>query len=387
MNISILNTLYYPYKVGGAERSVQLLAENLRKANHNFTVISFTDNSSYCDKIKDVKIYYLTSKNICWPNNIKKNHSLTRKIIWHVFDIYLNLQKKEIEKIIIKEKPDVIHVNKITGFSTQILKTIKKFNLPCVQKLKNYHYLCIKNTCYNNGNCISLCKDCRITSTFKINLLNKYINHIVGLSNFIISKHQKHGLSKNIPTIKIYNPVNSIQVKTDKMSSLIDKPVRFGYVGSITQAKGVEVMLKKMSKHILKRFQFEIKLAGNTSYASFLQYKYSNLKLRFLGYQDKDDFFNNINVLIVPSLWEELFCRVVIEGAQNGIPVFVSKHRALLEMKEKIKGVNFFNVENLLQFLDSSYLINKNYNSEYSISINISKSYERIFIKLINNEN
>lgn len=389
MNILILNTLYYPHKIGGAEKSVQLLAEDLSKINHNVFVVTLTNKPSYNDVINGVKIYYLNFRNIYWPYDIEKSHSSLKKIVWHIFDTYLNLQKKEIEQIIINEKPDVVHINNITGFSTQILKTLKKFNLPCVQTLRDYHYLCIKNTCYNNSNCISLCKDCRITSTFKINLLNKYVDHIVGISDFIISKHQRHGLRKNITTTKIYNAVNSIQVNTDKMSSLIDKPVRFGYIGSITQAKGVEDMLNKMSNHRLKRFQFEIKLAGNgnTSYVSFLQNKYSNLKLRFLGYQEPSLFYKSIDALIVPSLWHEPFGRVVIEGAQHQLPVFVSNNGALFELRNKIKGVKSFNLKNIKQFLNTPYGIIYNYNLDEFSSKKISQYYENLFFKMLDNEN
>ncbi|HBV6188764.1 TPA: glycosyltransferase family 4 protein, partial [Klebsiella pneumoniae] len=33
MKITIINTLYYPYRLGGAEVSVQVLAESLVKRN------------------------------------------------------------------------------------------------------------------------------------------------------------------------------------------------------------------------------------------------------------------------------------------------------------------------------------------------------------------
>lgn len=388
MKILILNTLYYPYKVGGAEKSVQLLAEDLRKTNQNVSVISLTERSSYSDIINGVKVYYLTSKNIYWPYDIEKSNSSIKKIIWHVFDTYLNLQKKQIEQIILDEKPDVVHVNNITGFSTQILKTLKNFNLPCIQTLRDYHYLCIKNTCYKNGNCVSLCKDCRITSTFKISQLNKYVDHVVGISDFIIGKHQKHGLKKGIPTSVIYNAVKSLKIK-EQLTFKKSKLIRFGYVGAITEAKGVEDMFKKMSSHKLKRFQFEIKLAGvgSQDYIDNLKVNYGDLNIHFLGYQDSDKFFSNIDALIVPSLWEEPFGRIVIEGAQYHLPIFVSEHGALPELKEKIQGINFFNIKNIVQFLESPVQINNKYSLEDFKSITISKSYERIYTKLIENEN
>lgn len=43
MRIMILNSLYYPYRVGGAEISVQLLAEQLVKLENEVKVITLHD--------------------------------------------------------------------------------------------------------------------------------------------------------------------------------------------------------------------------------------------------------------------------------------------------------------------------------------------------------
>lgn len=39
MRVLIVNTLYYPYKIGGAEVSVQLLAEELTRKGHQVRVV------------------------------------------------------------------------------------------------------------------------------------------------------------------------------------------------------------------------------------------------------------------------------------------------------------------------------------------------------------
>jgi len=45
MKIMMINTLYHPYKVGGAEVSVQLLAEKLANMGHTVSVVTLHNKS------------------------------------------------------------------------------------------------------------------------------------------------------------------------------------------------------------------------------------------------------------------------------------------------------------------------------------------------------
>ena len=64
MKVVIFNTLYYPNAVGGAEKSVQTLAEGLVKKDIEVTVVSTTDKSTYKNWHNGVKVIYLCYKNI-----------------------------------------------------------------------------------------------------------------------------------------------------------------------------------------------------------------------------------------------------------------------------------------------------------------------------------
>lgn len=74
MKIMIFNSLYYPYRVGGAEISVQLLAEELVRIGHDVKVITLHEQKSRLeDVLNGVKVVYLPLKNIYWgfPNKTK----------------------------------------------------------------------------------------------------------------------------------------------------------------------------------------------------------------------------------------------------------------------------------------------------------------------------
>lgn len=388
MTILILNTLYYPSRVGGAEKSVQILAEELVEMGHKVVVACLTNKKNDAFVHNGVKVYKLLQKNIYWTYDTKENPNVFLKTIWHSLDTYTNFQKENLIKIIKKEKPDLVHVNNISGFSSSILKTLKSQNLPVVQTLRDYYYLCYKTTCYNNGNCNELCRACKITSKFKLKHLNTYSDYIVGISQFIVKKYQKHGLDTAKPTTTIYNAVEKPKTETTEKNKH-SKKIIFGYIGSISSAKGVEDMLKFFSRECLKNYDFQINIAGkgNPFYIKMLQKKYPSLNIAFLGFQKPSSFYQTLDALIVPSQWNEPFGRVVIEGAQFNLPIFVSKNGALPELKKELKTVNWFDEDSVLDFLKNQDKFTHNYNLSQFSSKKISQQYEHMFSKLVTHEN
>lgn len=91
MKVMIINTLYYPYKIGGAEVSVRLLAEGLVNLGDEVTVLSLNNKN-----IKEDIIYsgVLNSSypipNLYWPYDNKKSPDL--KKFYGIFLIFLILK-------------------------------------------------------------------------------------------------------------------------------------------------------------------------------------------------------------------------------------------------------------------------------------------------------
>lgn len=389
MTILMFNTLYYPSKVGGAEKSVQLLAEDLVQMGHKVVVACLTNKRDDVFVHNGVKVYKLLHKNIYWAYEPKKrNANILQKMIWHSIDIYTNSQRRNIKKILSTENPQLVHVNNISGFSSGILKTFKNNDLPIVQTLRDYYYLCYKNTCYDNGNCYKLCKACEITSKYKLKNLNLYPNHIVGISQFIVKKHQKHGLDKAKPSQIIYNAVGKSKTPTFGKNKG-SKKIIFGFIGSVTPAKGIEDMLELFSRDSLKPYDFQINIAGkgNFSYINMLKNKYTSLNIEFLGFQKAELFYQNIDALIIPSQWNEPFGRVVIEGAQYNLPIFVSRNGALPELKKELHLVEWFEEKAILEFLKHKDELSYNYDLSRFRSKIISQEYEELFLKLVKHEN
>ncbi|WP_413702352.1 glycosyltransferase [Psychromonas sp. KJ10-10] len=56
--------------------------------------------------------------------------------------------------------------------------------------------------------------------------------------------------------------------------------------------------------------------------------------MHFIGHTEPAHFFNSIDLLIVPSDWDEPFGRVVVESYSHSTPVLVSNRGGLVELVE-----------------------------------------------------
>ncbi|SDN50838.1 Glycosyltransferase involved in cell wall bisynthesis [Desulfonauticus submarinus] len=343
MKILIFNTLYYPNQIGGAEKSVQLLAEGLLKDGKEPIVVTTSDKDCI-NYINGVKVYYIKTINLYWVYNAKKEKKY-KKPIWHLIDSY-NPFNKKINDVIEVENPDVVHTNNLAGFSVSVWKLAKDKDIKIVHTLRDYYLLCPKSTMFNeklNKNCEKQCLACKLYSMPR-KKYSKYVDVVVGVSKFILNKHLRYGYFKNVNKSVIYN---SVEVPTNfKKKNMDKKEIIFGYVGTLSKSKGIEFLLENFKNLDLKNTKLFIYGKGLTKeYENYLKQKYQDKDLIFKGFKKPQDIYKNIDILIVPSLWNEPFGRIVPEANSYGIPVLASDTGGLSELVENGKNGYLFDLD------------------------------------------
>ncbi|HEX2386494.1 MAG TPA: glycosyltransferase, partial [Candidatus Binatia bacterium] len=100
MRLLFVNSLYTPNILGGAERSVQSLAEAFVARGHAVTVASTVARDAGGERmINGVKAVYLPIANLHWPFDRLRRAPARRKL-WHLADAYNPGMKQEIGRII-----------------------------------------------------------------------------------------------------------------------------------------------------------------------------------------------------------------------------------------------------------------------------------------------
>ena len=330
MKIAIICTLYPPYILGGAEKSTALLAQGLARNGHEVTVIT-TGKTNCKETIEGVTVYRLKNMNIYWRYP-QRDKPLTKKMLWHLFDIYNIGYKKSLENLLLTLKPDIIHTNNLCGLSCIIWDIAQQQHIPIVHTLRDYYLLCPQQTMIKGiKSCQTQCLICKSYSVIK-KVMSQKVNAVVGISNFILNHHLKFGYFKNAYlTCVIPNsiePHNVSQYVTDNKKDV-------GYIGRLSPEKGIELMIKAfINSNNRGSNKLRIAGTGNKKYTDYLQQKYKNESIVFCGKCKSTDFFQTISLLIVPSLWNEPFGRVVIEAYSSHIPVLMASNGGLIELAE-----------------------------------------------------
>ncbi|TDQ24895.1 glycosyltransferase involved in cell wall biosynthesis [Raoultella sp. BIGb0149] len=329
MKILIFNTLYSPYKIGGAERSVQLLSEALCANGHDVCVASLHEGSVIKDdSVNGVRVVRFPIKNLYWPFN--NCHSVFKKILWHLIDIYNVSSRNQINKYFANERFDLVHTNNLSGFSVSVWSWARAKKIPIVHTCRDYYLLDPNATLFRKGENVTARSLFRMGFSVIKKMLAKKVSSFVAISHYVQRVHVKNGYFETSKKYVIYNSIvaQNEQLKKQKTTD----EIAFGYLGRVEPGKGIEFILKHLNKN--KNFKYILIIAGkgDEKYIEYLKSEYKNVNMKFLGVVDINSFFPNIEYLIVPSLWNEPMGRVVLEANSFGVPVIGSNRGGIPEI-------------------------------------------------------
>lgn len=330
MKIGIVHTLYFPHMIGGAEVSVQMLAEGLALAGHEVFVITGAQRDDV-QMINGVRVYYCRSRNLYW-NFFTKQQAGWKKFLWHLGDMYNPWASGDVGKILEREKPDVMHTNNVAGFSVALWDLIRKKGIPLVHTLRDYYLLCPNSTMFKReNNCSRQCALCQCFSISKY-LLSDRVDAIIGVSQYILNKHLAYGyFSKAGVQEVIYSSIPLVKGPFQGRVPDKEKNIHFGYIGQIAPYKGVE----RIMDVFLQVPRAQLWLYGKSvtqEYGEYLRKKYRSSNIHLMGFRSMEDIYSHLHVTIVPSLWQEPFPRVILESFAAGVPVIAARRGGIDEV-------------------------------------------------------
>ena len=325
MKICMLNTLFPPNIVGGAEKSVSLLAAAHVKNGHSVSVVSLHNSAQ--EKLEDwngVRAYYLPLHNIYWPfQTIKKPPSFMR-LWWHIKDMWNHKAAKMVGQILDIEKPDVFHTNNLTGFSVAVWWEAKKRNIRIVHTLRDNSLLCAKGTLFNYGkSCRARCVPCVLLTAPK-SLATAFVDEVIGNSHYTLNEHVKRRYFNKSGQRAVYNIADVAPMPMQPIIKNAHGEIIFGFLGRIEDEKGIQILLQACMQLPKTGWRLRIAGCGRDAYVAELKRRYQYSPIEWMGFVEPDSLFDNINALVSPSIGPESLSRTVIEAAARGIPVLLS---------------------------------------------------------------
>lgn len=375
MKIVILNSFYSPDEPGGAERSVRILAESLFHSGHDVYVICLGRNRM-SSELNGVRIERFPISNSYLPIDQDSKKGL-EKLFWHARDSYNLSAANALQEFFSKVKPDVLHTNNLSGFSVSVWALAKKLNIPVVHTTRDFYLMCPKTTMMNGANgCNSSCGKC-LPFSLPRKMASRSVDHVVGISKFILGKHQSNGLFSGVNSSVIYN---SFEAPTTPFRPLGNE-IQIGFIGRLVPEKGVELLIDAFQKLSSQGLNAKLFIAGEgkSEYVESLKDRTRDLKVAFLGKVRPDDFFPMLDLTVAPSVWSEPLGRVVIESIGYGKPVVATPVGGMPELFAEGTGLvaNGVDVESLVNAIqDVIQMLKNDALAVYSSAIEHAKKFE-----------
>ncbi|MDP3759915.1 MAG: glycosyltransferase family 4 protein [Ramlibacter sp.] len=329
-----ISSLYHPNQVGGAEKVVLIIAESMLQHGHTPVVVTMHDGPA--DHIADVggvKVRYMALRNIYWPYAPTQRRAVS-KALWHGVDSCNLPMARAVARALDAEKPDVVNTHNLTGFSCAVWSAVKSRGLPLVHTLHDYSLMCPRTSMYKAGrNCRGQCTTCAFYKS-PAKRLSQEVDHVVGVSRFTLDRHLAAGYFRSArQTHVIHNGLPGLPSALVRQAPP-GQPLQLGYVGQLTPQKGIAQLIRQMGRW--RDGQCELRVAGRGAADDEAQLRAEAPEnVRFLGFIDPQEVYRAIDVLVVPSLWEEPLATTVLEAYLHGVPVIVSRRGGLPEMVDE----------------------------------------------------
>ncbi len=330
MKILYINALYSPHIAGGAELSLKLLAEGMQAYGHEVAVLSLVPEGRLRTEIVDgVKVYRTGIQNHYWPFTAHQQPKI-RRLAWHLRDRYNTGVATTVQQVLALEKPDLVSCHNLVGWSVAVWDVIKRAGIPVVQVLHDLYLLCPNSNMFRDGiPCSKQCRSCRLLRTGHRER-SANVQAVVGISRSILQRFTSAGYFRGAKTAVIYN-ARSIPAPSGKRHRTHGSTLRFGFIGTLSAVKGVEWLIRSFRQLGIPAM-LDIAGRGKETYEEELKaLAGDDARIRFRGYIQPTGFYREMDVLVVPSLWEEPLGMVAIEGLANHLPVIASDMGGLRE--------------------------------------------------------
>jgi glycosyltransferase involved in cell wall biosynthesis len=359
MRIVLAVEEFYPRSKGGTELYVYNLAKGLLRNGHKVLVIA-VDETKKKYMFENIEVY--TIPNEKYPSrrqvqgleaasniNIFKNiiddfnpeifhlHSITTSL--NLFHVDL-IKRKGVKVIFTAHQPGITCLTgklMYKGNSVCDGLVVEDKCIPCF--LETYKSTIVKKNIISLATKFHFLRNVYPAANFfnnKLNyieLLKKLVDEFIVVCDwqyklFILNKFNGSNLSV------VRQAVDNNWEITDKIKK-IDGEIVFGFSGRFSIEKGIDFLLDVLSG--MKSNNFKLLVAGITysesDYSNYILNRISQMSnVELLIGADMKSFYDNIDLLCVPSEWLETGPFVVYEAFARKVPVIANKLGGMLEL-------------------------------------------------------
>ena len=335
MRVLIVSSLFFPWRLGGAEVVAESTANALSEHGHDIHVLTLSpDHTTYQERLNGYEIRRVPLAN-AYPLQNMNSATKLQRVRWHINDRSNTAMQRVFSFELKATQPDVVLLHNIAGFSISIYEVLAATSTTFAQVLHDHYFNCLYSTMYRSErSCKRQCTRCVIFRS-EHNKLTRKANGVIGVSQFILNQSAKFGAFAGVPARVIQNIAPApakISFPMREKSGEKAAGCTLGYLGALSEPKGVVDLINAFSA--VGGEEDRLKLAGNLviQESLFSRLISNDRRIEYLGIVERDSFFSSIDCLVVPSKWGEPFGLVAQEALFRGVAVISSNQGALPEV-------------------------------------------------------
>lgn len=166
---------------------------------------------------------------------------------------------------------------------------------------------------------------------------SRFADRIIAVSKFMRNNIIDTGINDQKISL-IYDGIES-GLKLPLEFKLLKNRIKIGFIGKVSVEKGIFVFLQAAKKILQKKHNVEFWVIGGINADLKIEYYNFGKEVIFKGWQDDlSRVYQELDIVVVPSLVEESFGLVAVEAMSYGKATVVSDRGALPELVENNKS-------------------------------------------------
>jgi glycosyltransferase involved in cell wall biosynthesis len=328
----------HPKFLGGAETFSVQLCETLAARGNVVRVVRSGPVWGTWDRetVNGVEVVTLPTHNLYspWQNRSKSRYV---RAAWHLIEDW-HLRSAGFDSVLREFMPDVLHTNSLYGLTAALWSKAAARKVPVVHTLHDYYLTCARSTRFKNGSqCQMTCLDCSFLTNGRRKATD-FIDAVVSVSARTLAIHRNCGLFENTAKQAIIR--NPPPKATADVSAVLadDDKITFGFIGRPSEEKGIFDLLSALQAMPSYAARLLIAGAAEPDTRSRIAEFGGNIEIVFLGFIAPFEFFPKIDVMVIPSIWEDPCPMVIGESFTYARPVVGARRGGIPELIDDASG-------------------------------------------------
>lgn len=330
MRICLISNLYPPHARGGAERVVETEARALAALGHDVCIVTAEPvraDGSIEPRVTvedGMRVWRFHPVNLFFYGDIGR-HGAPARLLWHAWDTVNPHAARQVEGILRKERPDVVHTHNLKGIGFSVPRLLRKLRLRHVHTLHDVQ-LAVPSGLLMKGREEGFGSTDPLSRLFAAAARRAFGSPdvVISPSRFLLEFYRRRGFFPSSQAVLLPNPAP--RAAPSPHAPAVE--TRFLFLGQVERHKGILLLIEAFRRLAKERPKVRLDVVGTgAALDEATALAAQDVRIAFYGRKAPAQFaamFSKADYAVVPSLCYENAPTVIVESFAHGTPAIAA---------------------------------------------------------------